>query len=276
MDASLIPLGWEARAHSKWELALNLVATTQNLESSLHAVERAYSKGVGTPTQVVPVRLIFSNLITKHDKFLMAFDVLVLSKMLGCEVGFGTIIYGKSHTKLKVRTSTMAKEVQKVIQKIEAMLSGNSPPDLILNRHCVECEFQARCRMKAIAKDELSLLSGMTEKDQKKFNNKGIFTITQLSYTFRPRRRPKRRSERLEKYRHSLKALSLREKKIHIVGRPELKIEGNPVFTDVEGLPDRDSYYLIGIRLKTAEGMIQQSFWADKPDDGGKNMGRVS
>ncbi len=134
------------------------------------------------------------------------------------------------------------------------MLSSHSPPDLVLNRHCVECEFQARCRQKAIEKDDLSLLTGMTEQDRKKFNSKGIFTITQLSYTFRPRRRARRHSGKREKYHHSLKALSIREHKIHIVGRPELKIEGKQVFMDVEGLPDRDSYYLIGVRFKTSAG----------------------
>ncbi|MBI5076101.1 MAG: hypothetical protein HZB62_13170 [Nitrospirae bacterium] len=37
-----------------------------------------------------------------------------------------------------------------------------------------------------------------------------------------------------------------------------------PIFIDVEGLPDRDSYYLIGVRFKTSEGIIQHSLWADK------------
>lgn len=52
--------------------------------------------------------------------------------------------------------------------------------------------------------------------------------------------------DKQEKYHHSLKALAIREKKIHIVGNPELKIEGTPVYLDVEGLPDRGFYYLIG------------------------------
>jgi len=72
------------------------------------------------------------------------------------------------------------------------MLSPDRAPDLVLNRYCGECEFRIRCRQKAVEKDDLSLLAGMREKERKKFNNKGIFTVTQLSYTFRPRRRPKR------------------------------------------------------------------------------------
>jgi hypothetical protein len=93
----------------------------------------------------------------------------------------------------------------------------------------------------------------MTEKERKNFHNKGIFTVTQLSYTFRPRRRPKRLRDRRERYHHALKALAIRAKKIHVVGSPELRIDGTPVYLDVEGIPDRDFYYLIGVRLKTSE-----------------------
>jgi predicted RecB family nuclease len=74
--------------------------------------------------------------------------------------------------------------------KIGTLLCSPSPPDLVLNRHCAECEFQNRCRQKAIEKDDLCLLSGMAEKERTEFNSKGIFTVTQLSHTFRPRRRP--------------------------------------------------------------------------------------
>jgi predicted RecB family nuclease len=148
-----------------------------------------------------------------------------------------------------------------------ALLSRTSPPDLLLIRHCAECEFQARCRQKVLEKDDLSLLSGMSQKECSKLHNKGIFTVTQLSYTFRPRRRPKVLHGRKEKYLHSLRALAVREKKIYIVGSPELKVEETPVYLDVEGLPDRNSYYLIGIRVGNGKSTIQHSLWADSIND---------
>ena len=119
-------------------------------------------------------------------------------------------------------------------------------------------------------KDDLSLLSNMPEKERTRLHRKGIFTVTQLSYTFRPRRRPKKLCDKREKYHHSLKALAIREKKIHIVGNPELKLEGTPVYLDVEGLPDRDFYYLIGLRIGNRESAIQHSLWADNVEDEGK------
>jgi hypothetical protein len=56
-----------------------------------------------------------------------------------------------------------------------------------------------------------------------------------------------------------LKALAILEKKIHIVGSLELKIEGTPVYLDVEGLPDRVFYYLIGVRIGNGESAVQFS-----------------
>ena len=78
----------------------------------------------------------------------------------------------------------------------------------------------------AVEKDDLSLLANLPDKERSRLNCKGIFTVSQLSYTFRPRRRIKRLAAKPEKYHHSLKALAIRERKIHIVGDPQLQIEG--------------------------------------------------
>ena len=249
----------------KWHLATNYVVNAQNLESSLHAVERIAPQGRVKNAEFIPIRFIFRDKLSLDDRLLLAFDALVLSEIVGQLVGRGRIIHGRDQI-TSVKTSALANEARKLTGKIAALLSSPSPPDLILNRHCAECEFRAGCR-KAVGKDDLSLLSGMTEKERKNFHSKGIFGVTQLSYTFRPRRRPKQLVGKRERYHHSLKALAIRERKIHIVGSPELKIEGTPIYLDVEGLPDRDFYYLIGLRGKTAGGFEQHSLWADTAND---------
>jgi hypothetical protein len=124
--------------------------------------------------------------------------------------------------------------VRSRVEKIFALLAGPSRPELVLNPHCGECVFQSRCRLKAVEKDGLSLLAGMSEKERQKFHSKGIFMVTQLSHTFRPRRRPKTAPQKdagqTGEVSHCLKALAIREEKIHIVGNPGLKIEGTPVW----------------------------------------------
>ena len=262
--------GHEAQTSST-EINPSLVTSAATIvESRLHAVERIPSESRGKAARFIPIRFIFTNKLGKDDKLLLAFDAFVLSEVLGREGRLGKIIHGDDHATLKVKTSALANEVRKLIDKIAALLSSPAPPDLVLNRHCAECEFQARCRKIAVEKDDLSLLAGMSAKERQKLRSKGIFTVTQLSYTFRPRRRPKRQRDKREKYHHSLKALAIREKKIHIVGSPELKIEGTPVYLDVEGLPDRDFYYLIGVRIGHGESAVQHSLWADTVEDEGK------
>ena len=174
------------------EYAFDFVARAANLESHIHFVERMPPKDPDKPAQFVPTRFIYSNKINRDDKLLLAFDARVLSEVIGREVSLGRIIHGGDHTTLKVKTSALAKEIRQLIGKITSLLSNNSPPDLVLNRHCAECEFKARCRNKAIEADDLSLLSAMTEKERSRHRSKGIFTVNQLSYTFRPRKTPKR------------------------------------------------------------------------------------
>jgi predicted RecB family nuclease len=111
----------------------------------------------------------------------------------------------------------------------------------------------------------------MTEKERAKCQQKGISTITQLSYGYRPRRRRRIKSTAVlasprVKHDHKLKALAIKKGHTHVVGSPSLSIEGTPVFMDVEGLPDRDLYYLIGLRYEERGLPVQRSFWANGPE----------
>src|SRR5712691_6164260 len=273
-DESAVSPALENFKGGEWRLATGMVVRAQlnsyTLESKLHAIERIRPEGRGRPAKFVPMRLIFTNKLGKDDKLMLAFDALVLLEAAGREINISKIIHGNDRATLKVKTPALAGEVRKRAEKIASLLSSPTPPDLVLNRHCPECEFQVRCRQKAIETDDLSLLAGMSATERQKLRSKGIFTVTQLSFTFRPRRRPKRMRERREKYHHSLKALAIREKKIHIVGSPELKIEGTPVYLDVESLPDRDFYYLIGVRIGNGASAVQHSLWADSVEDEGR------
>ena len=137
----------------------DFVARAQGLESHIHIVERTPPEAPGKPVQFIPIRFIYTNKINKDDKLLLAFDALVLSEVFGCEIRLGKINHGDDHATLKVKIAALGRDVQKHVEKIDTLLSSHSPPNLVLNRHCAECEFQARCRQKAIETDDLSLLS---------------------------------------------------------------------------------------------------------------------
>jgi len=143
-----------------------------------------------------------------------------------------------------------------------------SPPHLSLNRHCPECEFRSRCRQIAIEADDLSLLAGVRDKERKRLHDKGVFTISQLSYTFRPKRHFKQIPPQRFRHEPALKALAIRKKQIHVIGTPRIDLSGSPVYFDVEGAADRDFYYLVGMRWRRGDEHVHRSFWAnDKTEE---------
>jgi predicted RecB family nuclease len=264
-DRVIAPPIFEYANEATWRLAIEVRLQTDGLESRLQAVEKMAPVGRGRSVQFIPYRFQFANKLAKKDKLSLAFDAFVLSRKVGSEVSIGKIVHGARHSMLKVSLHAMDSELRKLIKDITILLADNLPPELVLNRHCGQCEFQGRCRKNALEKDDLSLLSGMSERERKKLHGKGIFTVTQLSYTFRPRRR-RRTQAKQEKFHHSLRALAIRENKIHVVDLPGLQFDGTPVYLDVEGLPDREFYYLIGIRVGTGNYARQYSLWADNLD----------
>ncbi len=211
---------------AKWRLASSVAVQAQTnccvLESELHAMERVPAEHQGKPAEFIPIRFVFTNKLGTDDKLLLGFDMFVLSKSLGREIGTGKIIHGDDSAILRANTSSLSGEVRTRIEKIAALLSSPSPPELVLNRHCVECEFRVRCRQKATETDDLSLLSGMPEKERARHRSKGIFTVTQLSYTFRPRRTPKRAKNPAQPHHFALQALAIRENTVYIHGTPTL------------------------------------------------------
>jgi hypothetical protein len=84
-------------ASAEWQLALDLIAWSQSLQCSCDAVERIPSAERGQAVQFVPIHFVFRNKLTRHDKLLLAFDALVLSKALGREVTLGRIVHGDNH-----------------------------------------------------------------------------------------------------------------------------------------------------------------------------------
>ena len=212
------------------------------------------------------------------DSLLVCFGALALAQGTGILADTGTLIYGEGHRHKTVKIEDYVARTRQIIEAIGATCGGREPPPLILNRHCAVCDFQPKCRGLAIERDDLSLLTAMTGKERAKCNAKGSFTITQLSYGYRPRRRKRakpdaersaesaKRATPAARNDHKLKALAIKKNQIHVVGAPSLKFEGVPTFLDVEGMPDRNFYYLVGIRFESAGEQVERSFWADGLD----------
>ena len=252
---------------AKWRLAIESRVCAQDLQSTLHVVERVPGEAPGVPAQFIPIRFIYTNKLGRHDKLFCAFDALVLSEALGRKVSLGKIVHGDDRVTLTVKTESVDNELRAIIAKIATLLSSQEPPDLVLNRHCVECEFQKQCRQKAIEEDDLSLLAGISEEERNRHRGKGIFTVKQLSYTFRPRRAPKRAKNPAKPRYPALQALAIRENTVYIHGSVALPDSKIQVYLDIEGMPDNDSYYLVGALILSEGEEHFQSFWADQKSE---------
>ena len=134
---------------------------------------------------------------------------------------------------------------------------------MILNSHCTSCEFRDRCHAEAVNRDDLSLMRGMSEKEVLAQRKRGINTVTQFACTFRPKSVGTKRKKPLKRHLQALQALAVRDKKVYVVRAPEIPAKTTRVYLDVEGIPDRDFYYLVGVVVEKDGQCSAHSFWAD-------------
>jgi predicted RecB family nuclease len=178
----------------------------------------------------------------------------------------GQIIYGEKFNKARLNLISFISKAEQILHDIDK-LSGQKEQPLFLCSHCDVCEFLIKCRSKAVEEDNMSLIQGMHRKHIEEQNKKGIFTLHQFSHTFRPRRTPKRAKNPSKPRHFALQAQALRENKVYIRGTPELPSGEPSIYFDIEGIPGRRFYYLIGMLVDTGEKQTYQFFWAD-----GKNQ----
>jgi predicted RecB family nuclease len=173
---------------------------------------------------------------------------------------------GKSHRiKLKGSDKTVVHSLEK-LQEWATTLSVETPT-IILNKHCPTCQFRDICRKQAEQEDNLSLLDRVTPKVIRKYEKKGIFTIKQLSYLYKPRRRKKRAKNHTVAHKLELQALAIRTGKIYLQDLPDLLRQPTELFLDIEGIPDQQAFYLIGLLVCEADSCTYHSFWADTQQD---------
>jgi predicted RecB family nuclease len=192
---------------------------------------------------------------------------LLVGDIQGKQPSHGLIVHGKGLRTSKIEFKSGSKATRRIVEEVKALASAGSPPRLILNDHCQVCEFRQRCHSQALKEDNLSLLRAIGEKEVKAYARKGIFTITQLSHTFRPRRKGKRGDRRSIKRYHALEALAIRDRSIYVLGTPETVSGPVSIYLDLEGKPDEGFVYLIGMIVVQDGEERRLSFWADDRDE---------
>ncbi len=242
-----------------------LDATAEDNDLSLHfdGVKRIDgSSGLGT-FHYIPLVFHNGDTIRQQEKNLLALYGYVLSSIQDRYPSSGVAIYGSQCKATRLTLSITPRKANQILQELRSFRQTNAIPPQILNDHCNVCEFQQRCHTQATGEDNLSLLKGMTEKEIKKHNRRGIFTVTQLSYIYRPRRKSARSKEANPHHNFALQALAIRDKRVFIASVPLFPIEFVSIYLDIEGIPERRFNYLIGALVCTETSAVHHSFWAD-------------
>ena len=215
----------------------------------------------------IPILVSPKEKVSRLEKITFVASCLIFSELQNITLEFGKIIYGCNLKSTKVKLETYSKEARKTLQKLKKIVNGEDVPRFFQNDHCRVCEFQKTCRATLIERDDLSLLGRISEKEVLKKNSRGIFTVNQLSYTFRPRRNSKKRPQMNQSFLWELKALALREKQTYIQEIPKLPDSEVEIYLDFEGLPEEDFIYLIGLIIKEHETERKLSFWANSKNE---------
>jgi predicted RecB family nuclease len=247
-------------------LLLDAIVEGENLSVRFDALQRAAGKSSLGEFHYLPVLFHEGERATQGQRLLLQLCGLVLREIQGKEPERGVLIHGRSCEVRRLKLGTGVEKARRALEELRAL--PKKPPILLLNDHCQVCEFRKRCHAEATAKDDLSLLRGISEQEVRKYSRRGIFTVTQLSCTFRsPRRKGKRRKQQRQLHQHALQALAIREKKVHILGTPELPASPTRIYFDIEGDPDRRFDYLLGVIVEANGTEERHSFWADSSAD---------
>ena len=249
----------------------NAMLMTDDLEATCDLLTKVDGKSALGRYRYEPTIVVGTHNISKSQRLRLFFVGYVLGKAQNRFPETGRIIdaSGKSH---KIKLGNSEKTILPVLESLREWkaASGMEPPPVILNKHCPSCQFQSLCRSEAEREDNLSLLDRIsTARAIRKYEKKGIFTVRQLSYIFKPRRRKKRARKQPLAHKPELQALAIRTGKIYLQEVPEIHRHPVELFLDMEGIPDQDFYYLIGLLICQADESRYISFWADQPEEEG-------
>lgn len=195
--------------------------------------------------ELIPTVFSEYDKISKSRRIELQWQKLLLEKN-GFKVNKGCIV--SANRKVKISLNTGKNLLPPILQNIEDFRKQS--PRLVLNRHCQICEFRDQCHKEAETSDDLSLIDRISRKQITQFEKKGIFTVNQLSYTYKRRKRSKKLRENYL-FKPELQALSIRTKKVFIQKVPELSESKYELYFDIEGISELQDFYLFGVLISS-------------------------
>lgn len=248
-------------------LLLDIVLEDKNLSLQFDGLKRVDCPSQFGNYHYLPILHHQGKKLGRLEKLLLAIFGLVLGCVQGDRPAAGLLLREREFSLRKITLDAkLYRQAEQVLGELERLQEGGEPTRLALNAHCQLCEFRKRCRVQAEEVDDISLLRAVREKELQRYHRKGIFTLTQLSCTFRARKKAKRVKQRGNVHYSALQALAIREKKVHVYGTPNIPRKPVQVFLDAEGNEDGSFVYLLGVLVVEGNTHTHRSFWLDSVD----------
>lgn len=250
------------------DFLVDAILQTEGLEAACGLLTRMEGRSAFGNYHYEPTIFVGTHKIGADQKLEAVFVGHVLGRIQDKPAATGKIVgaNGKSH---RIKLENSGKKLIPLLEPLQEWVAASSvdPPPIILNKNCATCPFRHPCQKQAEQEDNLSLLDRVTPKVVRKFERKGIFTVKQLSYLYKPRRRKKRAKKPTVTHKLELQALAIRTGKIYLQELPDFSRQPVELFLDIEGLPDQQAYYLIGLLVCEADSCVYHHFWADTLQD---------
>src|SRR5216683_906783 len=169
------------------DLVIKATLRVEDLEAYCDVLTRVESSSSLGTYSYEPTMCVGTHSITKEQKLELLFAGYVLGKIQGKVPEHGKIIDvdGISH---QLKLGESANFLLPLLRPLQTWITVSSPepPPLLLNSHCPSCQFRDLCQARAVKEDNLSLLAAIKPKDVHYYEKKGIFTVKQLSYVYKP------------------------------------------------------------------------------------------
>ena len=244
----------------------NVTFRSGSLEAIADALIYTFSGSIKKLPYYEPHLALGTITIAREDRVRLAFVGYVFTTVCHHQLTSGALINAIGHV-THIRLARLMNQLDSVVASLKAWIENppSDAPPVVLNDHCTLCPFRTPCLIQAEKEDDLSLLDRMTPKLMEKYHKKGIFTVTQLSYVFSPKRRRRKSRKSASRFNIELQALALRTRKIYVHELPSIPEYHTELFLDIEGVPDCAMSYLVGLVVSTSGHFDQYSLWADSP-----------
>ncbi|MFH1881911.1 MAG: TM0106 family RecB-like putative nuclease [Planctomycetota bacterium] len=245
--------------------------SADDLVATCDALLKPKRESPGAHARVEPHVVIGTQSVTDDQKLRLAFAGYVVGQTSRYRPSIGLIVPLTGSPK-QIRLEPLYSKVRPIINDLREQIRKplSETPAACLNKHCATCQFRDYCVHEAEKGDSLSLLGRMTPKLIRRYQKKGIFTVTQLSYLYKPRRRRKKAADTPPSFNVELQALAIRTNKIYLHEIPTISKQPIELFLDFEGIPDQGFDYLIGLITQNGNDVSSHSFWADSIEDEAK------